>query len=436
VVAAWVLGGLVAGATCRSARAAAPPCFPERTVSESISLRDDHSQVFGGLRAGQVVQVRDQPADGSGTWADIEIARPIAVHGRTDRRKLVVFARADIEAQPGLAWLLAGAPLWVVSGDQQRARVVVAAPLNERPLLPAVEVSCALLRGTAPPDIVGWDELGPLQKGRDQVAGAPVDWDGTRELESDTGAQSIPLNGGDRLLDGRRNGSILVKQEGARALVEVVDHFNWVRHRGWTSRDGLRFEPTKVPDVICGCAEGAGWLLMTFPERPRGRLKSAAALRSVADNRPFATLPVGESVIALAVRGDDSLVVWTLPVVDGQVGPDPQQVLFGLVPTDAIAGLSASRVNAVVTGRANLRRHGAPYRGPVVVHARWGHGGVSFETHVSPAPDGSFRLTAPVNRGSLSICLQDNDGEAFWTCEYVHPRAGKVVRVNLRERAH
>jgi hypothetical protein len=255
------------GVATRGARASAPACFAERTVFESVALRDDRFVAFGGLRQGQEVHVRDEPGADGGKWSAVEIARPIAVTGLAERHKLVVFARVEIEAQPGLAWLLAGAPLAIVSGDQERARVVVARPEGEKPQLPAVDVPCTLLRGTAPPEIVGWDFEGPLHRDRAaRIAGPPVDWKGERQLESEAGARSVPLYGRAELIDGRRRASILVSAAGDRALIVIVDRYEWTRHRGWTPRAGLDTRrPRKSPDVMCGCLEGASWLTVTYP---------------------------------------------------------------------------------------------------------------------------------------------------------------------------
>jgi hypothetical protein len=51
---AFMTAAFVAGIAAGPARAAAPACFPERTVSTAITLRDDRRGVFGGLRAGQI----------------------------------------------------------------------------------------------------------------------------------------------------------------------------------------------------------------------------------------------------------------------------------------------------------------------------------------------------------------------------------------------
>ena len=73
----FMTSAFVVGILAGPARAEAPACFPERTVSAAIKLRDDRLGVFGGLRAGQVVRLRAEPTAASGDWADIDIAEPI-----------------------------------------------------------------------------------------------------------------------------------------------------------------------------------------------------------------------------------------------------------------------------------------------------------------------------------------------------------------------
>jgi hypothetical protein len=426
-----MLAAVVAAAG--AARAAEPPCFPERTVAATVSLTDERGRVFGGLRAGAPVRVRDEPDVGAHgddrAWADVELAEPLAVAGRTGRRKLVVFARADIEVQPGLAWLMAGAPLEVLSGDAQRARVVLARSLEDHDALtlPPVEVSCALLRGAPPPEIVEWDTLGPLRRDHHRFAGRPVDWDGKRELESDAGARSAPLHGGVSTLDERRRAAVLVRFEGARALVEVVDHYNWSRHRGWTPRDGLRFVRKRVPEAICGCAEGEGWLRLAFwAPRRLVRLRAPTPLLAVADGRTLATLPAGTPVGPLSVIGDESLVVWTAPRTK-RPGLTPQLLLFGHVPTAALGPVDAAAVNAAVEGQLAPELAGAPF----VVRAQWQSGDVSFPLRVSVEAHGSFRLVSPVNRGRLRIWAETPTGHRLSDDVTAQLAPGKTAHVLL-----
>jgi len=417
----------MAGIAAGPAHAAEPACFPERTVSAAIKLHDDRLHVFGGLSAGQIVRLRAESTAASGDWADIEIAEPIAVSGRTERKHLVVFPRQDLEVRPGLAWVLSGAPLAIQSGNQQTARVVVAPPLRgDEPQLPPVEVPCTLLRGTAPPEVMGWDTVGPRKNGRDQVLGRAVEWDGTRVIESDAGARSVPLRGQSVLYDGRRTAPILVRLEGARALVEVVNHRDWTRYRGWTAAQGLRFRRTRSPDVICGCSESGEWLSLGLPRKPAAPLREATPLRSTADGRPVATLPGGGSVIPRLVDGDESLVVWTHSGArSGGI------LLFGRVPTAALTSVTAPAVNAVVAGKVRAPTTGTSIPDGLVVHAKWGFGEVSFQVRATVAPDGSFRLVSPVNRGTLEVWVETSSEHHLSATEYVALAAGKTAKVVL-----
>jgi hypothetical protein len=385
--------------------------------------------VFGGLRAGQIVRLRAEPTAVSGDWADIEIAEPIAISGRTERRHLVVFARTDLEVQPGFSWVLAGAPLAILSGDQQTARVVVALPLHgDESRLPPVEVPCTFLRATAPPDVTGWDVVGPLQKGQDQVLGRPVEWNGTRVIESDGGARSVPLVGYSFVSDLRRSAPILVRLEGARALVEVVNHRDWTRYRGWTARQGLRFWRKRGPDMFCGCLESGQWQRLSFPPTPAAQLRKATPLRSTADGHTVATLPEGASVMPKVVDGDESLVAWIDR--EGRL-EDLRILLFGRVPTAALTSVSAAAVNAVVTGKVRAPTIGTSIPDHLVVHATWGFGDVSFQTRTTVMPDGAFRLVAPVNRGNLEVWAETPRELRLSASEYVKLAAGKSAEVVL-----
>ena len=421
---AFMTAAFVAGIAAGPARAAAPACFPERTVSAAITLRDDRRGVFGGLRAGQIVRLPAEPTAASGNWADIEIAEPIVISGRAERPYLVVFPRTDLEVQPGFSWVLAGAPLAILSGDQQTARVVVALPLHgDESLLPPVEVPCTLLSGTPPPDVTGWDSVGPLQEGRDQVLGRPVEWDGTRAIESDAGARSVPLVGHSFISDLRRAAPILVRLEGGRALVEVVSHRKWTRYRGWTARQGLRFRRKRAPDMFCGCLESGEWRRLASPPTPAAQLRKATPLRSTADGHTVTTLPGGASVIPQAVDGDESLVAWT--------DREERILLFGRVPTAALTPLSAADVNAVVAGRVRAPTTGTRLPDRLVVHARWGFGDVSFQTRTTVTPDGSFRFVSPVNRGKLEVSVEAPSELHLSATEYVELAAGKSTEVVL-----
>ena len=284
-----------------------------------------------------------------------------------------------------------------------------------------------LLRGTPPPDVTGWDEVGPLQKGRDQVLGRPVEWD-YRLIESDDGARRVPLRGHSLVIDRRRSAPILVRLEGARALVEVVDHRHWKRYRGWTTREGLRFRRKRAPDMFCGCLESGEWRRMAFPPTPAVQLREATPLRSTVDGHTVATLPGGASVIPQVMDGDESLVAWN----DREVHPgDLRILLFGRVPTAALTSLSAAAVNAVVTVRVRATTMGVSIPDRLVVHARWGIGDVSFQTRTTVTPDGSFRFVSPVNRGYLEVWAETPNELHVSAIEDVKLAPGKSAKIVL-----
>jgi hypothetical protein len=411
------------------AGASAPACFPERTVLEPTPLRDRRGAQIGGAFPGQVVRIADD-ASGDATSVDVELAEPVTVHARADRRKLGVFARVELEVQPGATWVMVGAPLEILSGDRDHARVEIGGPHAARPTLPPFDVPCDLLVWAPPPEIVGWDVDGPLAKDRDRVVGRPVSWDGMRELESDGGARSPPLAGGAASHDGRRTASILLETEAARARVEVVDHLEWVRRRGWTPRAGLRLRYPKVPDVTCGCFEPGRWVLLASPTRGSATLAAPASLRAIAGGAPLASLPLGTAVIALRIERDEAFVAWTSPP-DGKVGRDPKLALFGLVPVEALAGAPASTVNAVVEGKLAPPPDQATRRG-LLVHARWGSRDLGLDARAAPAADGSFHLVAPANRGFVDVSVEAPEDAPRWRPAHAQVDAGKVVIVTLK----
>jgi hypothetical protein len=164
------------------------------------------------------------------------------------------------------------------------------------------------------------------------------------------------------------------------------------------------------------------------------KLAEAAALRSVDDGRPLVTLPAGGAVIPLRVDDDEALVVWR-GRPEGTVGPDPQQVLFGVVEKRALASVSAARVNAVVEGVVHPAENDGPLPRPIIVQAKWAYGAVTLRAQGSVAADGAFRLIAPVNQAHPSIWVEGTDGRALSDHEYPATEAGKTVRADLTMRA-
>jgi hypothetical protein len=181
---------------------------------------------------------------------------------------------------------------------------------------------------------------------------------------------------------------------------------------------------------MCGCLEGASWLTVTYPPKPSVKLAAAAELRAE-NGRPVVTLPAGETVSPLSVTGDRTFVFWT-GRTPGSVGSDPQQVLFGVVPTAAIAALPAAAVNAIVEGSIKAGPEGGALQRPMIVKAEWGRGEVERRAETPAGPDGSFRLQSPVNRGFLTVWAESRDGTVLSAREYVRPEPGKTARVELK----
>jgi hypothetical protein len=195
-----------------------------------------------------------------------------------------------------------------------------------------------------------------------------------------------------------------VSAAGDRALIVIVDRYEWTRHRGWTPRAGLDTRrPRKSPDVMCGCLEGASWLTVTYPPKPSVKLAAAAELRAE-NGRPVVTLPAGETVSPLSVTGDR---------------------------TAAIAALPAAAVNAIVEGSIKAGPEGGALQRPMIVKAEWGRGEVERRAETPAGPDGSFRLQSPVNRGFLTVWAESRDGTVLSAREYVRPEPGKTARVEL-----
>jgi len=184
----------------------------------------------------------------------------------------------------------------------------------------------------------------------------------------------------------------------------------------------------KAPDMICSCAEPA-WRGLFYPPTPRVKLEEAAALRAIADGRPVATLPAGDTVIPLSVKDDQALVAWTAPP-GGAPEPRSGPMLFGLLPARAMAAPPASGVNAIVEGRLLPVPSSASSPGAIVVKARsWLVAGATAQTPL--APDGSFRLTAPINRSYLTLWAEAAGGQKLSADQSVRLEIGKTVRVDL-----
>jgi hypothetical protein len=106
-------------------------------------------------------------------------------------------------------------------------------------------------------------------------------------------------------------------------------------------------------------------------------------------------------------------------------------LLFGRVPTAALASVTAPAVDAVVAGKVQAATKGTSISDGLIVHAKWGFGEVSFQVRTTVSPDGSFRLVSPVNRGRLEVWVETPSEHALSTTEYVALAAGKIAKVVL-----
>jgi hypothetical protein len=328
--------------------------------------------------------------------------------------------------------VLSGTPLTILSGDAQHARVVVASPSGEKPQLRPVDVPCALLRGTPPPETIRWDVIGPLLPGRDRVPGRPVEWEGDRVLESDAAAPSVPVQGRAINYDEHPRAPILIRVEGARALIEIVDNWHWTRIRGWTAREGLRHHFPHLPDVSCSCANPGEWLSLLFPAKPNVRLAEPTPLRSIADGRVVATLPRDSAVTPRWIGETESLVVWTDPA---RPRHPPRVALIGHIPTSALGRLSAGRVNAFVAGHVKPARPGVALPDQLIIEADPTFHVFLSRLRVPVAKDGSFRTVAPANNGSLDVSVQTPGGRSLSGPEFVKLKPGKTTAVSISLRA-
>lgn len=244
-------GGLVVvalvPATAASARAAAPACFPERTVLWAAHLSDDEGRVFGGVRAGQVVHVVEDRVGDDDDEALVEVRTPVVVRGRLPRDRLLVFARREIPVEKDWSWWLAEAPLWALDGDGKHARVNRAEPHGSRSGLPDVTVACAELRGTSPRIHYQDACVGARHASPSRSSGVPVHWEGPVEMTGPGGPQ----------LMSEPAVFHLIRREGARVLVDRIEYWKWLRVRGWADGAGMRRGRPGLGGRGHGCCEGA-----------------------------------------------------------------------------------------------------------------------------------------------------------------------------------
>jgi hypothetical protein len=344
-----LLGLLSTGLLLRNAEAhEEPPCFPERTVLYSAMIYEPETLApIGGLRAGQRVRiVRDRIGAevrlrfsdlaqehfrDHADLAEIEFDTPERVRAIVEREFLVVFAKQDIEIIPGFMWWPRGVPLQVTDNAVAGEVLVEGVALAGTPVPPS-KVACDLLTAEVLlPLKVEWCEGATVVLPR-QTRGRIVSWIGHGGLKlsrhpSDYAEPQVLKTEPDRLPQGpaKRNRSqgqlrifyalvdtgTVIASKGSELLVEVVDEWQGVMVRGWSSQSNLSYKRSDGgSEIAIGCGSDWRW---NYPKGARTlTVKAATALFADDGLRtPIVALPERSRVVLLEARGDRSYVQYS-----------------------------------------------------------------------------------------------------------------------------
>jgi hypothetical protein len=273
------------------ARAEPPACFPERTLYRTTTLRDDSGAVVGGIRVGQQVRVVDDFVGDKGAWADIELDAPVPLRVRVERAALVVFARHDLEVEPGFSWWAGGYAVTILRRADDAGVVVTAASaypgLEGSAPAGCAELSPVPVTAMALPEFEF--ELRPVAVSR--PAGVPE-----LAVAADTVIKDDHRH---RFLVGHDQVFVL-RRKGGRALVEYVDDDAGIRVRGWVPARSVRKTGRVTGGVIAGACVGDGLELTGEVEK----LATEAPLLLHPRGALVATLPAGTEVRVQEASGD------------------------------------------------------------------------------------------------------------------------------------
>ena len=283
----------------------------------AAELRDETGRKFGGVRAGQVVHVIDDWIGEDGVEALVELRTPLRVRGRVRRDRLLVFTRRELSVEDGWSWWLARAPMWMIDGDRRRARISGAEAHGSVSAMPDVTVPCRELTGFPPPKLNEDGCHGAGHYPDTRLVGRSVAWDEPIVI---TGPAGQTVDGG--------HGEVgLVRREGDRVLVDVVDGTEWSRVRGWTNAAGMKTVPAGYGHGTAHlCCEGKLSIGGATTGDPL-RLRRALDLRPTGTTAPV-RLPAGTRVHEMARFESEVLVrhegrwpgrAWTTLVITGWI---------------------------------------------------------------------------------------------------------------------
>lgn len=348
-VSAFVAALSVASSLAGSALAAAPACFPERTVLLASPLTDDQGRVLGGIRAGQIVRVLDEKPGAGGT-ALVEIDSPVKVRGHVRADMLRAFLKRDVAVEKGRLWWLAGTPVRLEGGAGARIGVSWVGPHGEPSQTPIPRLSCGALTGRP----VGRLEADSCHGARPAEAPAPTGRRAHFREGSVLAFDRMPY----MTLASNEVGIIRVSDN--RAYVEVIeaDPFGErLRKRAWvSSQDVVPGAPESREFTTHLCCEA--FLPLEVGTRG-GVLERAVELRAAPDDvAPFAWIPAGLRfrVLGSARDGFRQIVLW-FPEWNHET---LQMTLVGWVPETSLPEIPAARQASAVIGRLVVDGDGVP----------------------------------------------------------------------------
>jgi hypothetical protein len=279
------------------AAAAAPLCFPERTVLGGAEVRDTDGTIIGGVRAGQVVRLlRHQPPDE--VWVSVD--GPVKLQGRIWDARPLVFLRKDVAVEKGL-WLLAGTPVEIVRGNERGVGIAKQRGHHQRYADKVLAV-------------VDCRELSPQP-----VTALKTDWcHGAVPaiIPRATAGEPIHFDGGQVTFVDRKppqtfsvDAAGLLKQRDKRAYVEITGwnrHVAFIRARGWVDRAKILTGPGEQKEE--GFLSECDGELDVPRDGAEGHLAHPIELWSTADSvqsKPFAQVPAGTFFRVTGRSGND-----------------------------------------------------------------------------------------------------------------------------------
>ena len=388
-VASLLVVGASSAASASSVSSASPACFPERITLGRMGIFDGAGELFGFVEENQTVRVLVAGVGVAGRYSQVELKVPDHLVGYMDSNRLGLVAAQDIPIQPGLSWWLKGTHFIVLSGNGRHAQVARASLDHDKVAGRHGDVPCSSLRGTH------------VHTETRLAAGEKATWSRTRELESQVGEKSMPLDGYNVTADGKHRSVGIIQRRGESVLVELVDEEEGLRVRGWTTSEGVSPDSSPTRTIDCNCRDTVSMLpLYGVPVR----LSRAAQVLSMEDRQALTRLPKGTEVRLQSVQGDMVLVYWS----HAKDGEEDRNGFVGFLSRGEFSEHVLSDVNVIVMGRCAPGSRPSDPR----IRARFVPNNMdrAFVFNVNLSPDGSFSFVVPVKASSFAFLATSLDG--------------------------